>query len=99
MMPDATPSPGTDPLVRFYAGRDIMQGSAWHAVLQFLPMRSLMTRRSDEGRIALAALEIEVGIRRSLSRLMNDSREVFWMPYIRIRSDAGEIAERRAAHV
>lgn len=85
----------SDPIFRAYVGPDFMYEDGYHAVLQFLPMRSLMTKRSDEGRMILVGLEVEVGVRRSyLHRVKHGLGP--WRPYLRLRSDATEIAERRA---
>lgn len=89
-------SRATDPLVRVRWGRDWFVRDGWHFVLQLLPMRSLMVRRTDEGRMTFVGLEVEFGFRRSLAAWVNDAREAFWRPYLRVRSDVSEIASRRA---
>lgn len=96
MKPDAAPSLGIDPVVRARWGRDWLVRDGWHIVLQLLPMRSLMVRRADEGRMTLVGLEIEIGFRRSLAAWVDGAREAFWRPYLRFRTDAAEIANRRA---
>ena len=83
-----------DPLAQVWLGRDLMYQNGWHFVFRLLPMRSLMNKRSDQGRMILCGLEIEVGIRVPLDRFV-DAQGWFVRPYIKIHSDASEIAERR----
>jgi len=92
----ATNPRATDPVVRAVVGRDWMVCDGYHCVVQLLPMRSLMTKPQDQGCMTLVGAEIEVGVRRSRQRHL-DRGDAIWRPYIRVRSDAGEIAERRAA--
>lgn len=94
-MTDAAKRPATDPIARAWWGRSWNYRDAWECVIQFLPMRSLMTRRSDEGRMVLTALEVTFGFRRSLQRYVNDGGG-FWRPFIWVRSDVDEITNRRA---
>ena len=94
MKPDATTPRATDPLIRARAGRDWLRQAGWSATVQILPMPSLMGRR-DEGRLTLVGAEVEVSIRPAHHRHAGDP--CLWLPRFSFRSDAGEIAERRAA--
>lgn len=70
-----------DPILRAHLGPDWMRRLGWAGWLTILPMRSLM-RRDEQGMLILSALDIEFHL------------FPFW---VRVRSDANEIATRRAA--
>lgn len=80
--------------LRFWWGRSIMRPAGWDGYLGIIERRDLMTRRDDEGRLILVGLGIEFGLRRPLWQ-HSDAPIRLW-PYLRLYSDASEIAERIA---
>lgn len=68
--------------IRGYFGRDWRRGRGTIALLQLIAREDLMTRGSDEGRMTLVGLELQMQTR----------------PFrLTARSDAREIAERLVA--